>query len=60
MIIDKDTTFKIVNTTIVDYDYPKNDKKESLEQLLFKTKQPTSHKRPKSHKQLVIQLEQLD
>ena len=54
MIIDKDTTFKIVNTTIVDYDYPKNDKKESLEQLLFKTKQP------KSHKQLVIQLEQLD
>lgn len=54
MIIDKDTTFTVVNKTIVDYDYPKNDKKESLEQLLFKTKQPTSHK------QLVIQLEQLD
>jgi len=55
MIIDKDTTFMIVNNSIVDYyDYPKNDKKESLEQLLFKTKQPTSHK------QLVIQLEQLD
>ena len=53
MIIDKDTTFKIVNSTIVDYDYPIDNDKAALEQLLFKTKQS------KTHKQLVIQLEQV-
>lgn len=53
MIIDKDTTFKIVNIVDADYDYPRDEKKESLEQLFFKNSSP------KSRKKKVVQLEQL-
>ncbi len=53
MIIDKDTTFKIVNIVDADYDYPRDEKKESLEQLFFKNSSP------KSRKKKVVQLEQV-
>lgn len=53
MIIDKDTTFKIVNIVDADYDYPSDEKKESLEQLFFK------NSKPKSRKKKVVQLEQV-